>query len=126
MSNKISEVNANLRKQIQNNLAQTLLDIKTIPQANEFLKDFLTEEEYATLVIRLAVGYWLKKKRSEENIKDNLKVNTQTIKKIETMITNSGFSKAIKNLEAEEWANKWSEKIRESLPSRKIQLGQRA
>ena len=54
----------------------------------------------------------LKKKRSYENIKNNLKVSSATIATAEKNIDSKGIKLALKKLEAEEWANVWSEKIK--------------
>jgi uncharacterized protein YerC len=77
-----------------------------------FLRDFLTEGEFEGLSKRLAVSYWLKKERSYENIKENLKVSSATIASVSEMMKKKGFEMALKNLEAEEWAQQWSEKIK--------------
>jgi hypothetical protein len=41
----------------------------------------------------------------------NLKVSSATIASVEKMMKKEGFKLAIKDLEAEEWANQWAEKI---------------
>lgn len=61
---------------------------------------------------RLAVAYWLKKGRSYENIKQNLKVSSATIASVQENFKKGGFQIVLKKLEAEEWANKWSVKIK--------------
>jgi len=101
-----------LKNQIQKIFAQTISDIKSQDSAYEFLGDFLTDAEFESFAKRLAVAYWLKKGRSYTNIKNNLKVSSATIADVSTMMKKKGFTKAIKNLEAEEWATQWTEKIK--------------
>lgn len=106
---KVSQI---LKKQIALLFAQTLADLKTPGDAEEFLKDFLTPSEADTFAKRLAVAYWLKKGRSYGNIKENLKVSSATIATVQGMLAKSGMDKALKNIEAEEWASQWSDKIK--------------
>ena len=93
-------------------LAQTIVDIKDLDEAGEFLKGFLTDSEYEAFSKRLAIAYWLKKGRSYNNIKENLKVSSATIAAVQQVMGRTGFTQAIKKIEAEEWANQWSEKIK--------------
>ena len=76
-----------------------------------FLEDFFNQTELETFVKRLAIAYWLKKGRSWENIKENLKVSSATISVVQSQMKEPGFALALKKLEAEEWANVWAEKI---------------
>jgi uncharacterized protein YerC len=105
-------LNPSFKRQIQKTLAQTICDIKDVENAHTFLKNYLTDVEYEVLAKRLAIAYWLRKGRSYNNIKNNLKVSSATIASVQSQIENSGFQMALKNLEAEEWASKWEEKIR--------------
>lgn len=106
------KLNPSLKNQLIKTLAQTLVDIKDIDEAVSFLKDFFNESELETFAKRLSVAYWLTKGRSYTNIKENLKVSSATIAVIEKIMRKEGFHKAIKNIEAEEWANQWAEKIK--------------
>ena len=111
---RISEhkIHTSLKNQIVKSLAQTLVDLKNQNEAEQFLKDFLNDSELETFAKRLAVSYWLKKGRSYSNIKENLKVSSATVATIQNLMGKSGFKLALKNLEADEWANVWSEKIK--------------
>jgi hypothetical protein len=60
----------------------------------------------------LAISYWLRKGRSYENIRANLKVSSATIACVVEMMKKRGFGEALEVLEAEEWAKVWSEKIK--------------
>ncbi len=105
-------MNPSLKKQIVRTFIQTIADLKNTKEIETFLKDFLTEEELETQTKRLAIAYWLKKGRSEENIKQNLKASQKEIKEVEKILNSPGIKLAIKKMEAEEWANVWSEKIK--------------
>lgn len=101
-----------LQKEIVDTFFQTLEDIKTKKDFEIFFKDFFNDQELETYVKRLAIAYWLKKGRSYENIKNNLKVSSATIATVEKQINSEGFKLALNKMEAEEWSNVWSEKIK--------------
>jgi len=106
------KLNSSLENQIIKTFAQTISDFKDPKELSVFLNDFFNQTELQTYAKRLAIAYWLKKRRSWENIKENLKVSSATIATVQSHMQKSGFSLAIKKLEAEEWANVWSEKIK--------------
>lgn len=116
---RVSErkLNKSLDKQIKITLSQTIADLKTLNEAQTFLQDFLSESEYETFSKRLAVAYWLKKGRSYANIKTNLKVSSATIASVAESINKKGVKLALKKVEADEWANVWSERIKKFIPS---------
>ncbi len=107
-----NKLSPSLKRQLGKTFAQTVSDLKDPGEVHTFLKNFLTENEYELFAKRLAVAYWLKKGRSYSNIKNNLKVSSATIANVQSMAKNPGFKLALKYLEAEEWANVWSEKIK--------------
>jgi len=113
------QLNSTLKKQIGKTFAQLIADIKTPEEADTFLKVFFNESEYETFIKRLSVAYWLKKKRSYSNIRDNLKVSSATIASIQTILDSKGICLAIKKIEAEEWANIWAEKIKKIVKNNK-------
>ena len=76
------------------------------------MRDFLTEEELDTFIKRLGIAYWLRKKRTPENIQNNLKVTKAEIKRIEKILDTPGVATALKHVEAEEWANVWEKRIK--------------
>ncbi len=104
-------MNQTLKNQLEKTLIETISNLSKEDLA-VFLKDFLTESELESFSKRLSVAYWLRKKRSYENIQTNLKVSTRTIAQIQNLMKKEGFQKALKDMEAEEWANIWSEKIK--------------
>lgn len=106
------KLNTSLKNQITKTFAQAISDLKGIKETLLFLEDFLTDSELETFTKRLAIAYWLKKGRSYNNIKDNLKVSSATIATVQALMKKPGFDLAIKKIEAEEWATQWSEKIK--------------
>ena len=112
MKTSSRKINSVLKTQIKKTFAQVIVDIKDPNESNTLLTDLLTGSEYEGLAKRLAVAYWLKKGRSYNNIRNNLKVSTATIASVQTAMKKPGFQLALKKVEAEEWANQWSEKIK--------------
>lgn len=109
-SNK--KINPSLRKQIELVFSQTVADLRDLKEADEFLRDFFNTSEFEAFAKRLAIAYWLKKGRSYNNIKDNLKVSSATVASVQTVMGKEGIKLALKKIEAEEWANVWAEKIK--------------
>lgn len=106
------KLNPSFKNQLVKTFAQTLMDLKNPEEINTFLQDFFNDSELETFAKRLAIAYWLKKKRSYSNIRENLKVSSATIAVIEKLMERPGFILALKKMEAEEWANVWAQKIR--------------
>lgn len=107
-----NKINSNLKKQIIEMFAQTISDLKDSNEAKSFLKDFFTPSELESFSKRLAVSYWLNKKRTYENIKNNLKVSSATVAEMSETTKKEGIKLALKKIEAEEWASKWAGKIK--------------
>lgn len=105
-------MNPSLKRQLLKTFAQMLADIDNPKDAEKFLTDFFSEKELETLVKRLAVAYWLKKGRTKENIRQNLKPSPQEIREATSSLKRGGVKLALKKIEAEEWASVWAEKIR--------------
>jgi uncharacterized protein YerC len=105
-------LNPILKTQIVKTFAQTLADLKDPKEVGVFLNNFFNGSELETFAKRLAVAYWLKKGRSYTNIKENLKVSSATIATIQTLMATPGLKLAMKQMEAEEWANVWAERIK--------------
>jgi len=124
MRTSVKDINSSLKKQIESAFAQTVADLRDAKETNQFLSDFLTTSEYEAFAKRLAIAYWLKKGRSYNNIKENLKVSSATIASVQSMMERQGFKLAIKKIEAEEWASQWAEKISKAWPlTRKTKNG---
>lgn len=111
---RISErkINKSLEKELAETLFQLIADLKNPDEAKVFLKDFFHENELTTIVKRLAVAYWLKKGRTVTNIRENLAVSSATIESIKRQLKSPGLTLALKKIEAEAWANKWTERIK--------------
>lgn len=106
------KVNPNLEKQVARTWYQLVCDIKTAEEAEKIFKDLFSPTELSAITKRLAVGYWLIKKRSYENIKNNLKVSSATIATVQQGINRPGWQEALKKITADEWATVWEEKIK--------------
>jgi len=106
------KVNAILEKQLFATLWQLVVDLKNPKEAELVLSDLLSETEVATVAKRLAVAYWLFKKRSYENIKQNLKVSSATVAEVQKQMKKPGWKLAIAKTTADEWANVWEAKIK--------------
>lgn len=104
-----------LQKEVINTFFQTLEDIKTKKDFETFFKDFFNSQELETYAKRLAIAYWLKKKRSYENIIQNLHASLIDVKKTEKLMNTPGIKLALKKMEAEEWSNKWAENFKKVL-----------
>jgi len=111
MRTSSQKINPALKRQIVRTLAQTLTDIKSLGEMEVFLSDFLTDAEHEVFSKRLAIAYWLKKGRSYNNIKRNLKVSSATIAATIHLMKKPGFKLALKVIEAEEWAVQWAARI---------------
>jgi uncharacterized protein YerC len=111
---RVSEktLDPSLKKEIEDVFAQVITDLKDLGETKTFLKDFFNESEMEVFVKRLAIMYWLKKKTSYSNIKNDLKVSSATVASVQNTLNKPGIKLALKKIEAEEWANVWAEKIR--------------
>lgn len=106
------KVNDILKKQLLSTFTGLIIDLKKEEEIRLFLEDFFNESELETFIKRLGVFYWLKKGRSYNNIKENLKVSSATIATAQESIKKPGIALAIKYLEADEWANVWADRIK--------------
>jgi len=79
------------------------------------LTDFFDEDELEKYIKRISIAYWLKKSRSYENIRRNLKVSSATIASVQTVSEKPGIKLALKKIEAEEWASQWAKRIQKVL-----------
>src|SRR4030043_590586 len=106
------KINQTLNTQLRKTFLQLISDLKNPKEIDLFFKDFLTDSEYEMLTKRLAITYWLKKRRTYANIKENLKVSSATVATIQEITEKEGIKLALKKIEAEEWAEKWGKKIK--------------
>lgn len=103
-------MNLSLQKTINETFLQTLTDLGDKQEI--FLKDLMGQENYEKLVKKLAIVYWIRKKRPMDIIKNNLEVTGKEIKDVEKLMDKKGIKLAIKYMEAEEFANVWSKRIK--------------
>lgn len=107
-----AKINHTLHKTLLATFVQLLMDMKNPREIYYFLRDFLTDEELDKFITRLGAAYWLKKKRTSENIQNNLKVSKAEIESIKKTMETEGLKTALKYIEAEEWANVWEKRIK--------------
>lgn len=105
-------MNSSLKRQLLRTFVQMMDDLKDKREIEKFLTDFFSDEEFEKYIKRLAIAYWLKKGRDEENIKRNLLASQKEISEAKGLLKKEGVKLAIKKIEADEWANVWTEKIK--------------
>jgi uncharacterized protein YerC len=101
-----------LRDEISHLLPQLLTDIHSEKDMQVFLEDFFSKKELEVFSKRLAIMYWLKRKRSYKEMKEQIKVSSATIASMQEISTKPGIELAWKVLEANEWAEKISSRIK--------------
>ena len=84
------KMNATLEKQLFFMLWQLITDLKNPKEVELVWSDLLSKTELTTVAKRLAVAYWLSKKRSYENIKQNLKVSSATVAEVQRNLKKPG------------------------------------
>lgn len=112
-------VNKRVEKKILRSFYQVLADIKN-PQAMEkFFSDILSPTEKAVLAKRLAIAYYLRRNKSYDVIKNDLKVSSATIATVQGWLeqNSEGLNIALKAIEADEWAGDLADKISQSVKS---------
>jgi len=100
-------------KETLNLFYQVIADLKTPKETETFLEDLLSSGELITLAKRLAIAYRLKNNQGYEKIKNDLKISSATIAKIERQLKNSpGFKIASEKINAERWAEEWEKRLK--------------
>lgn len=110
-TSKLSENSSN-KQGLFTRLHQTLADLKSAQEIEEFLKIFLVESEHIMFAKRLNIAYLLDKKVQYAKIINLLRVSPATIAIIQQKLKTQGAQLALQKMKAEEWANEWSQKIR--------------
>lgn len=105
-------MNSSLKRQLLKTFAQMIADFTKPSEIESFLTDFFNEKELDKYIKRIAVAYWLKKGRDSQNIKRNLAASQKEIAEAQASLKKEGIKLALKKIEAEEWANVWSERIK--------------
>lgn len=105
-------VNGQRKKEIFDLLLQTIADIKSKEEAKIILENLLSKTELSAVSKRLGVVYCLDKGLSYQKIKKELKVSSATISSLaENLENKNGFQLALKKIKADEWANRWANRI---------------
>jgi len=112
MQTSRSRTNPIITKQVLFLWYQMIADIKNQEEAEIIFADILSETELSAITKRLAVGYYLNKKRSYTVIKNNLKVSSATIATVQQDLKKPGWKLAVQKILAEEWATTWEKKIK--------------
>ena len=113
------DVDQRVEKKIFKSLYQVLADIKQPRAVEKFFDGILTSTERVALAKRLAIAGYLKKNRSYEVIKNELKVSSATIATVQELLEqgNEGLITALKTIEADEWAEALTDKISAKIAS---------
>lgn len=101
-----------IKKQISNLLYQVVTDIKNPNEAKDFLASFLGDNEQEVITRRLGITYFLEKGKTYSWIKENLAVSSTTVATIARQSKKGqGFKIALQKIHANEWAERWAQKI---------------
>lgn len=106
------QLNKSIEKQVFGLLYQVIADVNKPDQAKEIVSDLLSKTEREMMAKRLAVAMFLDKHRSYENIRQALKVSSATVARVQKQMSDPGMQLALRMAKADEWADKWSKKIR--------------
>lgn len=102
-----------LKIEIETLLFRTIADLKNSDEVKQFLTDLLTETELEVFAKRLAIVYRLDKRESYDQIKKDLQTSSTTVAAMaEQMKNNGGFRLALGKVKADEWAEKWTLRIK--------------
>jgi len=112
MQTSKQNLNPALEKQLVKTLFQLVADLDSVNDAEQVLRDLLTDTELEAVSKRIAIAYYLTKGRNYDNIKRNLKVSSATVATIQDQIRKPGWKKAIAKITADEWATLWEQRIR--------------
>jgi uncharacterized protein YerC len=106
-------INQTLERQLFKTLYQLIVDLNSVEEVEKVFSEILSKTEVTTAAKRLAIAYWLSKKRSYTNIKDNLKVSSASIAEVQQSLKKPGWKLAIAKVTADEWANVWEQRIKD-------------
>lgn len=106
------KLNRNLRNQFFNSLCQVFADIRNPEEIRLLLEDLLPEDVLEMLIKKFGAAYYLQKGRTYIQTKNNLALSTATVAAVaKQMQEGKGLKIALKKASAEEWAQKWAERI---------------
>ena len=101
-----------IKKQISDLICQVIADIKNPDEVKDFLNSFLGNNEQEVITRRLGITYFLEKGKTYSWIKENLSVSSTTVASVAREIKKGkGFKIALQKIHADEWADRWAQKI---------------
>ena len=106
-----------LEKRMFDIFYQTIADLKSKGQVQDFLSDLLSQTEHVMLSKRLAIAVLLIKGNTYEMIRDTLKVSTSTIVTIKYWLDDEGkgYRKAIEKILKKESIEEFIDRVDEAL-----------
>jgi uncharacterized protein YerC len=106
------KINPQVKKQVYDMLHRVIADLKSPAEVKDFLDSFLGENEQEVISRRLSVAYLLNKGKTYSYIKNSLKISSTTVAAVARDIKKSkGFKIALQKIQADEWADRWAQKI---------------
>ena len=111
MQQSQKKINKTLESSLEKMLFGVLSEIGSEEEMKMVMKNLLTEGEVSALLKRLGIALYLDKGRSYEDIKNNIMVSSATIASVAETLGESGWQEILKRVKAEEWADRWSNKI---------------
>lgn len=111
MQQSQNPLNKNIESQLEKMLYGLMAETDSPEKLKMFFNDLLTDGERVAVLKRLGIAIYLDKKRSYEDIKNNIKVSSATIATVAEKMGDEGWQEMIKMIKAEEWASEWSDKL---------------
>jgi uncharacterized protein YerC len=106
------KISPKIKKQISDLLYQVITDIKNPAEVKDFLDSFLGDNEQEVITRRLGITYFLEKGKTYSWIKENLAVSSTTVASVARQSKKGqGFKVALQKIHADEWAERWAQKI---------------
>lgn len=93
-------------------LYQLIADIKNPQDAQKILAIIIPQTEIVSIAKKVYLAKLLKEGVSYIQIKKELGVSSATISSTAKLLKKSGLNLALEKVEADEWAEKWSSKIK--------------
>lgn len=104
ISNKVS-------RNLYESLCRLIADIRSADEAEEILKELLSETERVAIMKRLGIAVLLDKHVSYDKIRETLRVSSATIASIQEQMGRKGLVAAIEKVEVNELAEERADKI---------------
>jgi len=107
------QISPQKEKELLQTFFQLIVDLKNPQEAERVFKGLLTETEIIMVAKRLAIAKGLSEGTSYNEIRKKFKVSSATISQISSLIGQTkGLPLALKKIEADQWADYWSKKIK--------------